>query len=125
MAVQSPQRFSLLSIFASLRLYVIYISPILSYKSVNLLKRNLHTGCERSTASVLLVTAFDILFSFSLLAEVRGITNRKTVIEGYESVQAALLDYTLTCYPSVTVSSDEINRRKIIDNKIFYSLYAG
>lgn len=36
--------------------------------------------------------------------EVRGITNRKTVIEGYENVQAALLDYTLTCYPSVTVS---------------------
>jgi nuclear receptor subfamily 5 group A protein 3 len=34
--------------------------------------------------------------------EVRGITNRKTVIEGYENVQAALLDYTLTCYPSVT-----------------------
>uniref|UniRef100_A0A8D8CTB9 Nuclear hormone receptor FTZ-F1 n=1 Tax=Culex pipiens TaxID=7175 RepID=A0A8D8CTB9_CULPI len=34
-------------------------------------------------------------------ADVRGITNRKTVIEGYENVQAALLDYTLTCYPSV------------------------
>lgn len=34
----------------------------------------------------------------------RGITNRKTVLEGYENVQAALLDYTLTCYPSVTVS---------------------
>lgn len=33
--------------------------------------------------------------------DVRGITNRKTVIEGYENVQAALLDYTLTCYPSV------------------------
>jgi nuclear receptor subfamily 5 group A protein 3 len=33
--------------------------------------------------------------------EVRGITNRKTVLEGYENVQAALLDYTLTCYPSV------------------------
>lgn len=38
-------------------------------------------------------------------AEVRGIQNRKTVIEGYENVQAALLDYTLTCYPSVTVSN--------------------
>lgn len=36
--------------------------------------------------------------------EVRGITNRKTVLEGYENVQAALLDYTLTCYPSVEVS---------------------
>lgn len=37
-------------------------------------------------------------------ADVRGITNRKTVLEGYENVQAALLDYTLTCYPSVEVS---------------------
>lgn len=41
---------------------------------------------------------------FNITAEVRGIQNRKTVIEGYENVQAALLDYTLTCYPSVTVS---------------------
>ena len=42
--------------------------------------------------------------NFYYFLEVRGITNRKTVIEGYENVQAALLDYTLTCYPSVTVS---------------------
>lgn len=34
--------------------------------------------------------------------DVRGITNRKTVLEGFENVQAALLDYTLTIYPSVT-----------------------
>lgn len=39
-------------------------------------------------------------------ADVRGITNKKTVLEGYENVQAALLDYTLTCYPSVTVSTE-------------------
>lgn len=26
-------------------------------------------------------------------------------MEGYENVQAALLDYTLTCYPSVDVSA--------------------
>lgn len=39
-----------------------------------------------------------------IYAEVRGITNRKTVLAGYENVQAALLDYTLTCYPSVVVS---------------------
>jgi nuclear receptor subfamily 5 group A member 3 len=45
------------------------------------------------------------------LTEVRGITNRKTVIEGYENVQAALLDYTLTCYPSVTVSHPTISPR--------------
>lgn len=45
-----------------------------------------------------------ICMKFLLLlnpADVRGITNRKTVLEGYENVQAALLDYTLTCYPSV------------------------
>lgn len=35
--------------------------------------------------------------------DVRGIVNKKTVLEGQENVQAALLDYTLTCYPSVTV----------------------
>lgn len=45
------------------------------------------------------------LFCFrNFSADVRGITNRKTVLEGYENVQAALLDYTLTCYPSVDVS---------------------
>lgn len=38
------------------------------------------------------------------LADVRGIVNKKTVVEGHENVQAALLDYTLTCYPSVNVS---------------------
>lgn len=38
----------------------------------------------------------------------RGITNRKTVLEGYENVQAALLDYTLTCYPSVEVSLGQL-----------------
>ncbi|XP_043865428.1 nuclear hormone receptor FTZ-F1 isoform X1 [Drosophila mojavensis] len=36
-----------------------------------------------------------------LFADVRGIVNKKTVVEGHENVQAALLDYTLTCYPSV------------------------
>ncbi|XP_055310343.1 nuclear hormone receptor FTZ-F1 isoform X2 [Sitodiplosis mosellana] len=40
-------------------------------------------------------------FLLLLNPDVRGITNRKTVLEGYENVQAALLDYTLTCYPSV------------------------
>lgn len=34
--------------------------------------------------------------------------NKKTVQEGHESVQAALLDYTLTCYPSVNVSNTRI-----------------
>lgn len=50
--------------------------------------------------SAIILTDFFLCY----LTEVRGITNRKTVIEGYENVQAALLDYTLTCYPSVTVS---------------------
>ncbi|XP_060659518.1 nuclear hormone receptor FTZ-F1 isoform X1 [Drosophila nasuta] len=40
-------------------------------------------------------------FLILLNPDVRGIVNKKTVTEGHESVQAALLDYTLTCYPSV------------------------
>ncbi|XP_034482220.1 nuclear hormone receptor FTZ-F1 [Drosophila innubila] len=40
-------------------------------------------------------------FLILLNPDVRGIVNKKTVLEGHESVQAALLDYTLTCYPSV------------------------
>jgi len=39
-----------------------------------------------------------------IFIDVRGIVNRKTVSEGHDNVQAALLDYTLTCYPSVNVS---------------------
>jgi hypothetical protein len=58
---------------------------------------------------------------------VRGIQNRKTVIEGYENVQAALLDYTLTCYPSVTVSFltihletiSEIDWQNLFEMKLF------
>ncbi|CAB3382699.1 Hypothetical predicted protein [Cloeon dipterum] len=33
--------------------------------------------------------------------EVRGLVNRTTVQEGYEQVQQALLDYTVTCYPQI------------------------
>ncbi|XP_017861421.1 PREDICTED: nuclear hormone receptor FTZ-F1-like isoform X2 [Drosophila arizonae] len=40
-------------------------------------------------------------FLILLNPDVRGIVNKKTVVEGHENVQAALLDYTLTCYPSV------------------------
>ncbi|XP_037908102.1 nuclear hormone receptor FTZ-F1 isoform X2 [Hermetia illucens] len=46
-------------------------------------------------------------FLILLNPNVRGIVNRKTVLEGHENVQAALLDYTLTCYPSV---SDKFSR---------------
>ncbi|XP_066151310.1 nuclear hormone receptor FTZ-F1 isoform X2 [Euwallacea fornicatus] len=45
-----------------------------------------------------------ICIKFMLLlnpAEVRGITNRKHVQEGYEQVQQALLEYCLTCYPQI------------------------
>lgn len=38
------------------------------------------------------------------ISEVRGIVNVKCVREGYQTVQAALLDYTLTCYPTIQVS---------------------
>lgn len=40
---------------------------------------------------------------FNLFSEVKGITNKKCVQEGYETVQTALLDYTLTCYPNIQV----------------------
>ncbi|XP_068142294.1 nuclear hormone receptor FTZ-F1 [Drosophila tropicalis] len=40
-------------------------------------------------------------FLILLNPNVRGIVNKKTVSEGHDNVQAALLDYTLTCYPSV------------------------
>lgn len=46
----------------------------------------------------------DLLKIVGHIAEVRGISNRNTVREGYEKVQTGLLDYTLTCYPSVEVS---------------------
>lgn len=35
--------------------------------------------------------------------DVRGLVNKKHVQEGHEQVQQALLDYTLTCYPSIPV----------------------
>lgn len=38
-----------------------------------------------------------------LFTDVRGIANRKHVQEGYEQVQQALLEYTVTCYPQVQV----------------------
>lgn len=41
-------------------------------------------------------------FSFES-ADVRGLVNKKHVQEGHDQVQQALLDYTLTCYPSVAV----------------------
>lgn len=50
------------------------------------------------------LTIWKVSWFVSDFADVRGITNKKTVLEGYENVQAALLDYTLTCYSSVTVS---------------------
>ncbi|CAH1119576.1 unnamed protein product [Phaedon cochleariae] len=41
------------------------------------------------------------------LTDVRGITNRKHVEEGYEQVQQALLEYTMTCYPQI---QDKFNK---------------
>ncbi|XP_034475529.1 nuclear hormone receptor FTZ-F1-like, partial [Drosophila innubila] len=40
-------------------------------------------------------------FLILLNPDVRGIVNKNTILEGHESVQTALLDYTLTCYPLV------------------------
>ncbi|CAH2035154.1 unnamed protein product, partial [Iphiclides podalirius] len=42
-----------------------------------------------------------VKFLLLLNPEVRGIVNVKCVRDGYQTVQAALLDYTLTCYPSI------------------------
>ncbi|CAH1187270.1 unnamed protein product [Phyllotreta striolata] len=42
-----------------------------------------------------------IKFMLLLNPDVRGITNRKHVLEGYEQVQQALLEYTVTCYPQI------------------------
>ncbi|XP_053623607.1 nuclear hormone receptor FTZ-F1 isoform X3 [Plodia interpunctella] len=42
-----------------------------------------------------------VKFLLLLNPEVRGIVNVKCVRDGYQTVQAALLDYTLTCYPTI------------------------
>nr|WAT94097.1 FTZ-F1 alpha [Henosepilachna vigintioctopunctata] len=41
------------------------------------------------------------------IPDIRGITNRKHVQEGYEQVQQALLEYTVTCYPQI---QDKFNK---------------
>ncbi|XP_044746177.1 nuclear hormone receptor FTZ-F1 isoform X2 [Coccinella septempunctata] len=48
-----------------------------------------------------------IKFMLLLSPECRGITNRKHVQEGYEQVQQALLEYSLTCYPQI---QDKFNK---------------
>lgn len=40
-------------------------------------------------------------FLMLLNHDVRGLVNKKHVQEGHEQVQQALLDYTLTCYPTI------------------------
>nr|AJF93909.1 FTZ F1 beta [Leptinotarsa decemlineata] len=40
-------------------------------------------------------------FLLLLNPDVRGITNRKHVEEGYEQVQQALLEYAITCFPQI------------------------
>lgn len=56
------------------------------------------TGCP-SASQIVFVLKSDLGVS-----EVRGIVNVKCVRDGYQTVQAALLDYTLTCYPTIQVS---------------------
>jgi nuclear receptor subfamily 5 group A protein 3 len=48
-----------------------------------------------------------VKFLLLLNPDVRGITNKKHVQEGYEQVQQALLEYTVTCYPQV---QDKFNK---------------
>lgn len=76
-----------------------------NFASSNVLASQWNTILNTSSGILNQLTCFVCLFCHGpFKAEVRGITNRKTVLEGYENVQAALLDYTLTCYPSVEVS---------------------
>lgn len=57
------------------------------------------------------VTCGSIIFILVLICtsisffipDVRGITNRKHVQDGYEQVQQTLLEYTVTCYPQIQV----------------------
>lgn len=72
----------------SLDLSYIYMSR---YEIILLLDKN---HCDAS-----------ILFKY---AEVRGLVNKKHVQDGHEQVQQALLDYTLTCYPSIPVCLSHI-----------------
>ncbi|XP_011314081.1 nuclear hormone receptor FTZ-F1 isoform X2 [Fopius arisanus] len=44
---------------------------------------------------------FCLKFLMLLNHDVRGLVNKKHVQEGHEQVQQALLDYCLTCYPSI------------------------
>ncbi|EFA01263.2 nuclear hormone receptor FTZ-F1 isoform X2 [Tribolium castaneum] len=48
-----------------------------------------------------------VKFLLLLNPDVRGITNKKHVQEGYEQVQQALLEYTVTCYPQI---QDKFNK---------------
>lgn len=52
----------------------------------------------------LLLTFYYFCLTIPLaFSDVRGITNRKHVEEGYEQVSQALLEYTVTCYPQIQV----------------------
>ncbi|XP_044256208.1 nuclear hormone receptor FTZ-F1 isoform X3 [Tribolium madens] len=50
---------------------------------------------------------FLLLLNPVYFLDVRGITNKKHVQEGYEQVQQALLEYTVTCYPQI---QDKFNK---------------
>lgn len=52
---------------------------------------------------ILLLLMYKVDWLFFKYIEVRGLVNKKHVQEGHEQVQQALLDYTLTCYPSIPV----------------------
>lgn len=52
---------------------------------------------------ILLSVTFYVWFMWRCFLDVRGISNRKHVQDGYEQVQRALHDYTVTCYPQIQV----------------------
>ena len=47
---------------------------------------------------------FSTFFFFSGFSDVKGLMNRRHVVEAQEQVQQALFDYTLNCYTQIPVS---------------------
>lgn len=69
----------------------------------NMLQTYIHPRNARAHLCIYL-----LIFFFSH-TDVRGLVNKKHVQEGHEQVQQALMDYTISCYPSVPVFYYEIS----------------
>lgn len=56
-----------------------------------------------STYKIRIYNLYYIYVYIYFYVDVRGLVNKKHVQEGHEQVQQALMDYTLTYFPSVPV----------------------